>query len=387
MRRSFLQVGIVCLFGLPQFAVANSALRPTQAWPLWDAYVQRFVQQDGRVIDWSSEAITTSEGQANSLFFALVANDRARFDLLLGWAQNNLAGGDLERRLPAWQWGRNAAGRWGVLDPNPATDSDMWLTYTLLQAGSLWQDKRYTRLGQAMLARIKAEEIGVLPGLGPMLLPGPSGFAVGGQAWRLNPSYLAPQLLRAFAQADPDGPWLRIAQALPLMLRGISAVGLAPDWLIYDATKGWLPDTTAGAYVGSYDAIRVYLWAGLLDDGDPLKPILLSALHGMRDYLLRHQPALPMEKNNVRSGQASGRGPAGFSAALLPYLEALHEKKLVDNQLQHLKDKNGQPTMSKEAVYYDQVLALFGLGAWEKRFRFDQAGQLVPSWDKRGAGQ
>ena len=53
---------------MPQFAVANSALRPTQAWPLWDAYVQRFVQQDGRVIDWSSEAITTSEGQAYSLF-------------------------------------------------------------------------------------------------------------------------------------------------------------------------------------------------------------------------------------------------------------------------------------------------------------------------------
>lgn len=184
----------------------------------------------------------------------------------------------------------------GVLDLNLATDSDMWLTYTLLQTGSLWQDKRYTRLGQAMLARIKAEEIGVLPGVGPMLLPGPSGFAVSEQAWRLNPSYLAPQLLRAFAQGDPDGPWLRIARALPPMLRSISTVGLAPDWAIYDATKGWLPDTTAGAYVGSYDAIRVYLWVGLLDDADPLKPVLLSALHGMRDYLLRHHPAYLIEK-------------------------------------------------------------------------------------------
>jgi endoglucanase len=39
------------------------------------------------------------------LFFALVANDRAQFERLLSWTQNNLANGDLRAQQPAWLWG------------------------------------------------------------------------------------------------------------------------------------------------------------------------------------------------------------------------------------------------------------------------------------------
>ena len=42
------------------------------------------------------------------MFFALVANDRARFDKLLSWTEANLAGGDLTQRLPAWSWGKGS---------------------------------------------------------------------------------------------------------------------------------------------------------------------------------------------------------------------------------------------------------------------------------------
>ena len=142
-------------------------------WPLWEAYLQGFLQKDGRVIDRSCGAdSTTSEAQAYTLFFALLANDRARFAQLLNWTQNNLAAGDLTRQLPAWCWGVDKTGHWRVLDNNSASDANMWLAYTLLQAGSLWQAPRYTRLGQALLVNIKTQEVLVLPGLGPMLLPG-----------------------------------------------------------------------------------------------------------------------------------------------------------------------------------------------------------------------
>jgi endoglucanase len=35
---------------------------------------------------------------------------------------------------------------------------------------------------------------------------------------------------------------------------------------------------------------------------------------------------------------------------------------------------------NREPVYYDRVLGLFGAGFIEGRYRFDEAGRLVPSW-------
>jgi endo-1,4-beta-D-glucanase Y len=377
-----LRCWLACLLGLACYGPTSAGAEKPVGWPLWEAYLQHFVQQDGRVIDRGNNQVTTSEGQAYSLFFALVANDRARFDGLLNWTQNNLAGGDLRRQLPAWQWGAQASGQWGVLDPNPASDADMWLAYTLLQAGTLWQEPRYASLGLSLLARIKAEEVFLLPGLGAMLLPAPAGFAIGTDTWRINPSYLTPQLLRAFAQADPAGPWQGIAGILPEMLRAASPRGFVPDWVDYQAGKGWVAASAQGqsqAAIGSYDAIRVYLWVGMLDDADPLKPLLLNAVPGMRNYL-RKNFLVPMEKIHTRNGLGNGIGPPGFSAALLPYLQAFQENNLLGRQKQRLQQDNAGALAGANAQYYDQILVLFGLGAIEKRFRFDVRGQLIPAW-------
>ena len=82
-------------------------------WTLWDAYSARFIDSQGRVIDpQSSDARTTSEGQAYAMFFALADNDRITFDRLLTWTQANLAGGDLSTHLPAWLWGKSPDGAW-----------------------------------------------------------------------------------------------------------------------------------------------------------------------------------------------------------------------------------------------------------------------------------
>src|SRR5579864_6518785 len=90
------------------------------AWPpLWNSYVNRFMDDQVRVIDHDDGDRTTSEAQAYAMFFALVANDRSRFDGLLRWTETNLASGDLSANLPAWLWGRDQkTNRWGVLDGN-----------------------------------------------------------------------------------------------------------------------------------------------------------------------------------------------------------------------------------------------------------------------------
>src|ERR1700761_5769956 len=142
-------------------------------WNDYRVFVERFVQADGRVIDYSTPAQqTTSEGQSYALFFALVANDRAGFDRLLGWTRTNLAGNQFDAqnmRLPSWQWGRKADGSYGVLDPNSASDSDLWIAYDLLQAGRLWHEAGYTQLGEALATQIARQEMTTLPGVGPML--------------------------------------------------------------------------------------------------------------------------------------------------------------------------------------------------------------------------
>ncbi|MFP4905648.1 glycosyl hydrolase family 8, partial [Paraburkholderia sp. BR14261] len=84
-------------------SAAKSASPAACAWPAWNAFRSTLLSADGRVIDASTpRQVTVSEGQSYALFFALVANDRASFDKVLTWTENNLAQGDLATHLPAW---------------------------------------------------------------------------------------------------------------------------------------------------------------------------------------------------------------------------------------------------------------------------------------------
>ena len=382
--------------------------RPARAevgdWPLWRAYRARFVQRDGRVIDdQHGTRYTTSEGQAYTLFFALVANDRAAFDTLLGWTERHLTGGDLTARLPGWRWGRHDDGRWALVDANPAADADLWLACTLLDAARLWREPRYRELADSLLRRIRELEVVDLPGFGAMLLPAPAGFQLGPQRWRLNPSYVPIHQMRALARHDPAGPWAAIATNTIAMLRAAAPHGYAPDWVNFSDAAGWHADAASPAE-GSYDAIRVYLWAGLLHPADAHRPALLQHLRGPRDWLRAHPRAvLPQRfRTDLRTGSGAdtsadtepsqATAPPGFSGALLPYLQALAEPALLERQRERVRgvahqsvpaDGSNVPTVVTAADrpnYYDQALILFGLGAAQGRYRFDLDGALHPAW-------
>jgi endo-1,4-beta-D-glucanase Y len=347
-------------------------------WGAWRTFVQRFVQADGRVIDYSTPAQqTTSEGQSYALFFALVANDRASFDKLLGWTRANLAGNQFDAqnlRLPAWQWGKKPDGSYGVLDPNSASDSDLWIAYDLLQAGRLWRNPAYTQLGQALAERIAHDEVANLPGLGPMLLPGAQGFS-NGNVTRLNPSYLPLPVLRALAHEVPDGPWAKLADNAYQFVKTVSPQGFAPDWAAWQNGR-FVVDPKNGD-VGSYDAIRVYLWAGLASPADPLAKPWLGALGGMRAKVA--QNGFPPEKVSSTTGASSGEGPLSYWGALAPYFKTLgdeHGLGLARTRLAALDAS----VPGREPVYYDRVLGLFGTGFIDGRYRFDETGSLVPAW-------
>lgn len=342
-------------------------------WRDWHAFVQRHVQDDGRVIDFSyPDQRSTSESQSYALFFALVDNNPVLFDRVLAWTRRHLCGGRPDLNLPAWLWGRAGDGQWRVLDGNTASDGELWIAYALLEAGRLWNRPGLVQAGRQVLGLMRGAEVVELPGFGPMLLPGNRGF-VQRDRWILNPCYLPLFVLRRFALVEPRGPWARLAERSVAMLRAASPHGFAPDWIAWNG-EAFVADPGKGA-VGSYDAIRCYLWAGMTDAGEPLRRRLLDALPGPA-RLLRAQGGFA-EKIQTRSGAASGTAPAGFSAALLPYLAALGQTAMAEAQAGRI------PATGPAADvlgYYDRVLMLFGRGWKERRFRFAADGRLLPAW-------
>lgn len=360
-----------------------SASCAAQDWTsLWKSYVAGFMDDQVRVIDHDAGDRTTSEGQAYGMFFSLVANDRSRFDGLLRWTEKNLASGDLSAHLPAWLWGCGKDNQWGVLDSNSAADADLWISYALLEAGEAWNEPRYTNLGLALAHRIATQEVIQVPGVGTILAPGPTGFQHGG-SYRLNASYIPLQLILGLAHRMPDLPWTKVAAATPTLVRYSAPHGFVSDWTELN-TAG---EIQAAPDVGSYDAIRVYLWAGMLDPATPHRDDMLKPLGRMADYLRTN--AIPPAKVRPDGSIEDPKGSVGFSAALLPYASALHEDQIVKNQNSRVQSefKAQSGMLGSPAKYYDQNLALFGLGFMQQEFRFDSGGALELKWKRNSSQQ
>lgn len=371
-RIGFLIVGFLMLGALALSATAQVGNAATE-WPLWKSYADSFMDNQIRVIDHDAGDRTTSEGQAYAMFFALVADDRPRFDGLLRWTETNLGEGDLTAHLPAWLWGRAKDGRWGVLDTNSAADADVWMAYTLLQAGRAWNNPHYTSLGTALAQNIATEEVVQVEGLGAVLLPAPNGFHKA-NSYRMNASYLPLQLFLGLSHDLPNGPWAEIAAHIPDVVSASAPHGFASDWLEF---KG---GTFTPSTIGSYDAIRVYLWAGLLDPATPGRAAILKALGGMKHYLQTNQ--VPPEKVTPDGSVVGPKGPVGFTAALLPFVAAVGEKELLEKQKSRLNSELDSKSglYGKPARYYDQNLALFALGWQEHRYSFDSQANLRLPW-------
>jgi endoglucanase len=422
------------LIGILLVAAACAGCRQGP-WSLWHAYADGFMDVQGRVIDRSAGDRSTSEGQAYAMFFALADNDRSRFDRLLTWTQNNLADGDLGTRLPGWLWGRTPTGEWKVLDANPASDADCWMAYSLIEAGRLWKNEGYATLGRQMMGMIAKQEVAELPGFGPMLMPGTTALFVHNQTWTVNPSYVPMFLFQRFNSTDPSGPWGEIAMNIPRLLRDSSRRGFAMDWVNFVAEDGFVPapgprpaqpvtpvqpaakadvaaagQSTAAKPVlaaanpaaadpppttgqtaapaakppmGSYDAIRVYLWAGMTDRANGAQADLMAAIPGMGKYVA--QNGVPPEQVDADGIPMKHPGPVGFSAALLPYLWAAPDlaRAAAQQRVRMAQQVNASTGLyGKDPVYYDQNLVLFATGYLDRRFRFGPHGELKVEWTR-----
>jgi len=361
----------VAVAATPAAAAPGAALAACTSWPEWDRFRGEFLSTAGRIEDHdTARRQTVSEGQAYALFFALVADDRTTFDQVLGWTENNLAAGDLTAHLPAWLWGQDDQGAWRVLDTNPASDADLWMAYTLLEAGRIWQERRLVALGRLMARQILAQETRDLSGLGRVLLPATTGFE-SAQGLRLNPSYSPLPVLRRLASSDVEhaASWQALTHSAALVISGAAPHGLVADWVGYQPGYGFRPDEASHAQ-GSYDAIRVYLWLGLSPASDTEAQSLAHALQPMARLSLPE--SRPPERIEATRGLVlSAPGPPGFLAALAPFIERVQPAAAAN----FWQRAAAQPPA--RGAYFNQALAVFALGWHEHHFRFADDGALL----------
>ncbi len=265
--------------------------------------------------------------------------------------------------------------RIGVLDPNSASDSDLWIAYDLLQAGRLWNEASYTQLGEALAAQIAQPGNDHPAGLGPMLLPGPQGFKSGGVT-RLNPSYLPLPVLRALAHDMPDGPWGKLADNAYKLIKTTAPHGFAPDWAAWQDGQ-FVVDPKDRRHRQLRRDPRLSVGRPRLARRSACQALARGARRHAREGCAnrhsaregRHRPparraAKDRSATGARSRRTSSRSAtSAASVSRAPIWRARHHA-----------------SPGREPVYYDRVLGLFGTGFIDGRYRFDEAGRLVPSW-------
>lgn len=334
-----------------------------QAWDKWDAFKASNVNESFRVVDYSdNRRITTSEGQSYAMFFALVAGDKDSFEKLLKWTENNLAAGDLAKRKPAWLWGKNGS-NWGVIDGNNAADSDMWIAYCLLEAGRLWQRDDYTAKAKAMMELLK-KDVREIKGLGSVLLPGFKGFEQDNFV-TLNPSYYPVFILRRFALEDKD--WAGVVEGTVRALVRSAPRGYAPDWVRFDRQGKVIAEKGDDYVLGSYNAIRTYMWAAMLSPADPVRDVLVDRFEPFAK--LARETNMPPEKINILTGERFGYGSPGFAACVLE----LVGKGATQNYLRTVVEND--PIIGEN--YYRNTLLVYAIGFDRGLFRFDRNGLLI----------
>lgn len=223
----------------------------------WRAYVQDYIQDDGRVVDGARDGMTTSEGVAYALLRAVWSDDRRTFGQVLEWSRVNLQNGD-GGTLPAWHWGVDSAETWGIRDAQPASDADVLMAYALLEASDRWSREDYRDQSIRLLGEIwTLETLDV--GMGRVLLPGPWAMTEG--PLRLNPSYFATFAFRRFAEVDSDRDWLALVRSSYRVWEAThEAYGTWPDWCWWDTEADALvpaPEGSEGLVVSGWEAMRI----------------------------------------------------------------------------------------------------------------------------------
>ena len=220
-------------------AVTRSAAR---------AFLDGYVDADGRVVRRDQGGDTVSEGQAYALLLDVASGDRSQFAEVWTWSRAHLLRPD---GLLAYHW---QDGR--VADVNSASDADLDVARALILAGSVWHDATWTRQGTAYATAILANETATVGGR-LWLVAGPWARQLPLYA---NPSYGDPAAFEVLAAATHDPRWTRLLGSSAQVIAADTDDGhrLPSDWAQIDSSGAAQPSAPPGGGPTryGYDAFR-----------------------------------------------------------------------------------------------------------------------------------
>jgi endo-1,4-beta-D-glucanase Y len=214
------------------------------------AFLDGYVDSDGRVVRRDQGGDTVGEGQAYAMLAAAAIGDGARFDRIWSWTQTHLQRPD---GLLAFRWSNGA-----VTDHQAASDADLDAARALMVAACHLDrpDLRAAagRIGGAVLAHETA---------GRVLGAGPWASARGRTVF--NPSYLDPRTLIALGHLTGDHRYSAVARQGRQAIRSLSRP-LPPDWA-----------TVAGGSASAASSARGFRGSGRFSWDAPRALIRLAA--------------------------------------------------------------------------------------------------------------
>jgi endoglucanase len=304
---------------------------------LWSLYKSRFLTDDGRIVDFSQDKISHSEGQGYGLLLAVANDDRAAFDKLYAWTNNNLH--KRSDHLFAWKWGKRPNGNWGVIDYNNATDGDILIAFALLKAYEKWKDGNYKSEALGIIKDIR-ENLSIKWQGRVFLLPGYQGYFYS-EGFALNPSYQIFTAFRRFAEEDDKDFWMKIYDdAMHLMEKSCFGSPCLPaDW-VYLTGNEILINPGKSPYFG-YSAIRTILY--LSED----RPLLYGK--GLRGIFKIYEKLGYLPKWVDLKKEAFSMKPS-YAGAYAIY--ALTAKQMGEKTLSEKISKEAREILNKEKENY-----------------------------------
>jgi endoglucanase len=188
------------------------------------AFLDQYVEGDGRVVRRDEGGDTVSEGQAYGMLVAVAVDDRDRFHRIWQWTRTHLSRPD---GLLSWHWKDGK-----VVDAESAADADLDAARALVLAGDRYADPRLRADGLA-LARAIVERETVQTGAGRVLTAG--SWAPGSTPYAVNPSYLSPRSYDLLRSASGDARYDELRDGSRAVVQALLGKGkLPPDWARLD---------------------------------------------------------------------------------------------------------------------------------------------------------
>ncbi len=346
----------------------------------WEKYKQKFINADGRVIDFSQNEVTTSEGQSYGMLRAVWSDDRETFEKVWKFTKQNMKR-DADN-LFGWRWGKLGDEKYGFLPDggdNAASDADQDIALALILAANRWKNNQYKADAKIILKDLWDYETAEANGKRYMIA---GNWANQPNELIINPSYFGPYAWRVFAKVDKDHDWNSLIDPAYQLLNDVGSakldkakgVGLPPNWLSIDKKSGELrPPSIGNANTDySFDAMRTP-WRIALDhqwNNEPRAKAYLenSYTHLINEYKTNNK--IFSSYNHEGIALTTIENPVMYATILgnLLVIDKDLAQKMYTEKIIKLYS-NADNTFDSRLPYYEQNWLWFGLALYNNQLR------------------